>query len=278
MPAAPCPPNPSPPPGTISWPARAPVSSAILTWARANLRYPRGTVVQANVGGQDVVARLEWHYHDPTGPVTPHGCHKGCTIYYPTIPISPGVQVPITVPQEPDSTNDENVLAGDTYYQPTSRGWIIAGTMGALAIVVGGFLLAVKAPGLGTREPPSKLVDGLLMGGLLLLGVGAGVALASPKGQGTSPWKRTANSVAAGVRYRILVTDAPATAGLGDLAIAAKLVTVGWAPGIHVYSPGDALPFDWPTDDPGTVTSAYRADGYIAISQVLPENVTVWGL
>jgi hypothetical protein len=153
----PCPPNPPPPAGTTLWPANRPVNSAILAWAHANLKYPKGTVITDNVGGDDVVARLETHYHPPDGPIQPWGCHKGCTIYAPTAPLNPssyGVVLPVAGSPH-DTTNqttpDPWVSAGAQWYDsapPSSTNWgIVAFTGAALLLVVGGFWAAIQLAG-----------------------------------------------------------------------------------------------------------------------------------
>jgi hypothetical protein len=111
----PCPPNPPPPAGTIPWPASRAVTQAIKDWARAQLHYEKGTIITANVGGVDVVGRLETHYHPPGGNIRPWGCHKGLTIYAPSgsVLVSYGVQSPPAAELEPPgATFDEWIDAG----------------------------------------------------------------------------------------------------------------------------------------------------------------------
>lgn len=149
----PCPPNPPPPAGTTMWPAHRPVSGAILAWSRANLKYPKGTLVTANVGGEDVIARLETHYHPPNGPIQPWGCHKGNTIYAPTSPIDPsqyGVVIPVGAVDAPGTTTDPWVEAGGSWYDSETRGtnWtLVAVSAAATALVIAGFWAALHFTG-----------------------------------------------------------------------------------------------------------------------------------
>lgn len=39
-----------------------------------------GKLQYSDVGGQRVAALTEWHYHDPDGPIRPHGWHRGITL------------------------------------------------------------------------------------------------------------------------------------------------------------------------------------------------------
>ena len=145
----------APPAGTVAWPAAQQVSKPILAWARANLRYPMGTVIQANVGGQPVIARLECHYHPPGGAVKPWGPHKGCTIYWPTGTIFPGVAYPIAGAEGTDAAvvgNDPCVLAGGEYICQDHVDWATVGiSAGAGATVVALFLFALKHAGKAAR-------------------------------------------------------------------------------------------------------------------------------
>jgi hypothetical protein len=154
----PCPPNPAPPAGTVRWPAGRSVSTDILAWARANLKYSLGTLVVANVGGEDVIARLETHYHPPGGPIQPWGCHRGCTIYAPTAPLDSsqyGV-FPPTSGTTGSYPTDDWVLAGADWYNSTTDqevpveppqkiAWgLVAFDMVVLAAIVAAFYYAPK--------------------------------------------------------------------------------------------------------------------------------------
>lgn len=147
----PCPYRP-PPAGVTPWPASQTVSDAILAWARANLHYPMGAIVQENVGGQPVVARLECHFHPPGGSIKPWGPHKGCTIYWPTAPITPGVVMPVTLdPMDAQLGQDPWVEAGTQWYDsspPTRTDWplvIVSGV--AILATAAAFMLALKLAG-----------------------------------------------------------------------------------------------------------------------------------
>jgi len=156
----PCPANPPPPSGTTMWPANKVVSKAILDWSRSNLRYPKWTVIVSNIDGQDVVARLETHYHPPGGAVQPWGCHKGNTIYLPTSPLSEvqyGVFPPTTIDpvDAADTLADTYVVAGDQQIDagsdtapPQKTSWPLVLVSGvAIVATTAAFLLAIKLAG-----------------------------------------------------------------------------------------------------------------------------------
>jgi hypothetical protein len=144
-----------PPAGATSWPAAQPVGKPILAWARGNLKYPMGTIVQAVVAGQSVIARLECHYHPPGGAVRPWGPHKGCTIYWPTAAITPGVTLPTGgVDATAPTTTDPCVLAGDDYYgcHEQSDWGLLAFTAASAAGSIALFLLAIRHAGKAARK------------------------------------------------------------------------------------------------------------------------------
>ena len=146
-----------PPAGATPWPASQQVSKPILAWARANLKYPMGTIVQANVAGQSVIARLECHYHPPGGAVKPWGPHKGCTIYWPTSGITPGITYPTSgtdMGAVASTATDPCVLAGDDYYGCHEHtDWPLVGvTASAAAGSIFLFWLALKHAGKAARK------------------------------------------------------------------------------------------------------------------------------
>ena len=148
--SSPCPYVP-PPAGAVAW-GTQPVSAALLAWATSNLHYPMGTIVQAEVGGQPVIARLECHYHPPGGTIKSWGPHKGCTIYWPTAPITPGVTAPLFATEDPaPGITDPCLLAGGEYYGCTeerSTDWplvIVSAT--AILATAAAFVLAIKLAG-----------------------------------------------------------------------------------------------------------------------------------
>ena len=157
----PCPPNPAPPVGTTLWPANKAVSKAILDWSRSNLKYPKWTLVVSNIDGQDVVARLETHYHEPGGTVQPWGCHKGNTIYLPTAPLQQsqfGIFPPTTIDpaDAADAVSDTYVVAGDQSIDAGSDAvpaiqktdWpLVIASGAAIAATVAAFVLALKLAG-----------------------------------------------------------------------------------------------------------------------------------
>lgn len=151
----PCPYRP-PPAGAMPWPAAQHVSDAVLAWARSNLKYPMGTVVQAFVGGQPVIARLECHYHPPGGSVKPWGPHKGCTIYWPTAAIHPGVQMPTAGEEDltPVAGDDPCIRAGTDYLDCSSGpNWgLVALSGGAALAVTSLFVLAMRHAGRAARR------------------------------------------------------------------------------------------------------------------------------
>lgn len=98
---APCPQNPPRPSDLIVMVPPYPegvTAAALSAWGYKQLKYPKGTLVIDTLADQLVVARLEYHYHPPGTPhVTATGCHKGATLYRPTMPwvqIGSGPPVP----------------------------------------------------------------------------------------------------------------------------------------------------------------------------------------
>ena len=145
-----------PPAGAMTWPAAQQVSKPVLAWARSNLKYPMGTIIQAYVGGQSVVARLECHYHPPGGAVKPWGPHKGCTIYWLMGSIAPGIIYPVAGAEGTDTPvigNDPCVLAGGEYICHDKTDWTaLAASTAAVTGVVALFLLALKHAGKAARR------------------------------------------------------------------------------------------------------------------------------
>ncbi len=73
----PTPPQPSPPDGYRRATGADTITAMMRENARAALPNPIGTLLPFD----GYAIQLEWHFHEPEGPVKPWGWHKGATVY-----------------------------------------------------------------------------------------------------------------------------------------------------------------------------------------------------
>lgn len=74
----PTPPQPPPPAGYRRAGGKDVITDRMLYEARSALRNPIGTLLPFD----GWAIQIEWHFHEPEGPVRPWGWHKGATIYF----------------------------------------------------------------------------------------------------------------------------------------------------------------------------------------------------
>ena len=74
----PAPPQPPPPQGHRRAKASDVITDEMKAAARGSLVNPIGTLLPFD----GWAIQIEWHFHEPDGPVKPWGWHKGATVYF----------------------------------------------------------------------------------------------------------------------------------------------------------------------------------------------------